>query len=141
MPKRDIDSDSARQNDQQTGESEARLLSVETNPLLQWILVNGNRWAVSAVVLILVGLGFVGGGVIWGEEFVTLFTEEQVVQTILLALFSGIILLVSIALSVNSIVLSQDITALGDQEEEIDRTFSFRNSVREQTNVDLSFER
>ena len=52
--------------------------------------------------------------------------------------FIVIILLVSIALSVNSIVLAQDITALGDQEEEIDETFSFRDSVREQTNADVS---
>ncbi|WP_137285600.1 hypothetical protein [Halorussus salinisoli] len=120
------------------GESEAGPVSVETNPLLQWILVNGNRWVVSGVALVLVGLGFVGSGVVWADELVTLFTEGQVVQSILMALFSGVILLVSIAVSVNSIVLSQEITALGDQEEEIDETFSFRDSVREQTDADVS---
>ena len=107
-------------------------------PLLQWILINGNRWVVSVVALVLVGFGFVGSGVVWSDELVTLFTEEQVIQTILIALFSGIILLVSIALSVNSIVLAQEITALGDQEEEINETFLFRDSVREQTNADVS---
>ncbi len=113
-------------------------MSVEANPLSRWILVSGNRWVVSAVALALVGLGFVGSGVIWSDELVTLFTEEQVVQTILIALFSGIILLVSIAVSVNSIVLSQEITALGEQEEEVDETFSFRDSVREQSEADVS---
>ena len=138
MPSTDTNAESAGQNEQRMGESEAGLLSVEANPLLQWILVDGNRWVVSAVALVLVGLGFVGSGVLWSDELVTLFTEEQVVQTILIALFSGIILLVSIALSVNSIVLSQEITALGDQEEAIDETFSFRDSVREQTNAGVS---
>lgn len=111
---------------------------VETNRPLQWVLIDGNRWVVSTIALLLAGVGFVASGLIWSDELVTLFREEQVVQTILIALFSGIILLVSIALSVNSIVLSQEITALGDQEEEIDRTFSFRNSVREHTNADVS---
>ena len=138
MSSTDTHTESAGQSEQRTGESEEGRVSVDTNPLLQWILVNGNRWVVSAVALVFVGLGFVGSGVVWPDELVTLFTEGQVVQTILLALFSGIILLVSIALSVNSIVLSQEITALGDQEEEIEETFSFRDSVREQTNADVS---
>lgn len=138
MPDTDTHTKSAGQSKQRTSESEAGPVSLEANPLSRWILVNGNRWVVSAVALVLVGLGFVGSGVIWSDELVTLFTEEQVVQTILLALFSGIILLVSIAVSVNSIVLSQEITALGDQEEEIDETFSFRDSVREQTDADVS---
>lgn len=138
MPSSDTHTESAGQSEQRTGESEGGLMAVETNPLLQWILINGNRWVVSAFALVLVGLGFVGSGIIWSDELVVLFTEEQVIQTILIALFSGIILLVSIALSVNSIVLSQEITALGDQEEEIDKTFSFRDSVREQTNADVS---
>ena len=138
MPNTDTRSESARHNEQRTGESEAGPVSIEANPLSRWILVNGNRWVVSSVALVLVGLGFLGSGIVWPDELVTLFTEEQVVQTIFIALFSGIILLVSIAVSVNSIVLSQEITALGDQKEEIDETFSFRDSVREQTDSDVS---
>lgn len=138
MSNTDPHPESGGHSELQTGETEARSISVEANPLSRWILVTGNRWVVSAVALVLVGLGFLGSGVVWPDELVTLFTEEQVVQTILLALFSGIILLVSIAVSVNSIVLSQEITALGDQEEQIDETFSFRDSVREQTDADVS---
>lgn len=121
-----------------TGELDVDIPSVKKNPLLQWILVDGNRWAVTAGILVVVGLLFVGGGVFWQDDLVTLFREELVIQTTLIALFSGIILLVSIAISVNSIVLSQEITALGDQEDEMHETFSFRDAVREQTNADLS---
>lgn len=135
---RDTHTGSAGQGEQRIGESEAGPLSVEANPLARWILINGDRWVVSAVALILTGFGLVGIGVVWTGELATLFTEEQVIQTIIIALFSGIILLVSIAVSVNSIVLSQEITSLGDQEEEIDDTFSFRDSVQEQTDADVS---
>ena len=138
MSDTDTYSESAGQGDQRIGESETGPLAVEVNPLARWILINGNRWVVSAVALILTGLGLVGIGVVWTDELATLFTEEQVIQTLLTALFSGIILLVSIAVSVNSIVLSQEITSLGDQEEEIDDTFSFRDSVQEHTEADVS---
>lgn len=132
------EAESAGGGGQKLGESETSLLSVEANPLARWILINGNRWAVSAAVLILAGVGLVGIGGLWTAELVTLFTEEQVIQTIMIALFSGIILLVSIAVSVNSIVLSQEITSLGDQEEQIQETFSFRDSVQAHTEADVS---
>lgn len=113
-------------------------LSVESNPLQRWLLVTGNRWTVSVVALFLVGLGLIGIGAIWTDELVTLFTEAQVVQTILNTLLGGIILLVSIAVSVNSIILSQEITVLGEQEEEVEETFAFRDSVQEHTEADVS---
>lgn len=138
MPNTDTNTESAERGEQRLGGSDAGPLSVEANPLPRWILINGNRWVVSAVALILAGFGLVGIGVVWTDELATLFTEEQVVQTIILALFSGVILLVSIAVSVNSIVLSQEITSLGDQEAEIDETFSFRDSVKEHTDADVS---
>ncbi|NHN40591.1 hypothetical protein G9C85_02930 [Halorubellus sp. JP-L1] len=138
MPNTETQSESSGPRERRSDEPESGPISIESNPLSRWILVNGNRWAVSAVALVLVGLGFLGSGVLWPDELVTLFTEEQVVQTILVALFSGVILLVSIAVSVNSIVLSQEITALGEQEEEIDETFSFRDSVRAHMNSDVS---
>lgn len=118
--------------------SNAGPLTAEGNPLGRWLLVQGNRWVVSGVALGLVGLGLVGIGAVWTDELVRLFTETQVVQTILVAFLSGIILLVSVAVSVNSIVLSQEITALGDQEEEIDETFAFRDSVQAHTDAVVS---
>lgn len=130
--------ESVDRSERSGGESETGLVSVEENPLQQWILISGNRWVVSGVALSLVGLGLVAITELWTDELVTLFTESQVVQTILITLLSGIILLVSIAVSVNSIVLSQEITALGEQEEAIDETFSFRDSVQEHTDANVS---
>lgn len=68
MPRTDAPTESAGQSEQQTGESETKLMAVKTNPLFQWILVNGNRWVVSAVALALVGIGFVGSGLVGGTR-------------------------------------------------------------------------
>ena len=138
MSNTDIRSESVEHDKQRVSDPERAPFSVEGNSLQRWILITGHRWVVSAVALVLVGAGLVAIGVLWTNELETLFTETQVIQTVLITFLSGIILLVSIAVSVNSIVLSQEITPLGDQEEEIDETFSFRDSVQEHTHADVS---
>lgn len=138
MPDAEAHTESVVREEGHASETGAGPTSIEGNPLHRWILIGGNRWVVSGVALALVGLGLVAIGVVWTDEIVALFTEDQVIQTILITLLSGVILLVSIAVSVNSIVLSQEITSLGDQEEAIDETFSFRDSVREHTDADVS---
>ena len=52
-------------------------------------------------------------GTIWTFEMSRILTETPAVQTILTSLLSGNILLVSIVVSINSIVLSHDITSVG----------------------------
>lgn len=106
--------------------------------LTHWVLMSGNRWVVTGFVLLLVALGFVALGTVWTDEITSLFTETGVVETLLLTLLSGVILLVSIAVSVNAVVLSQEITALGEQEEQIEETFAFRDDIRERTDASES---
>lgn len=120
-----------------TDERESSVRSGVTE-IRDWILVSGNRWILTSLSLTVVGLGFLGFGALWTDEFVTLFTEAAVVQALLITFLSGIILLVSIAVSINAVVLSQEITALGEQEEQIDETFSFRDDVREATDASVS---
>jgi hypothetical protein len=58
-----------------------------------------------------------------------LLTETGAVQTLLNTLLGGIILLVSIVVSINSIVLSHDITSLSNQEERIGGVMEFRRRI------------
>jgi hypothetical protein len=133
----DIRSDSAETGGAQSN-GEDRSAFTEGSALRRWILISGNRFVVSAIVLSLAGVGLVAFGTIWTDELTKLFTETQVIQTLLIALFSGIILLVSIAVSVNSIVLSQEITSLGEQVEQVDETFEFRDSVQDHTDANVA---
>jgi hypothetical protein len=97
----------------------------------RWILLEGNRNAVSFTLLLLVFAFLIGLGEVYTLEMRRLLTETGTVQTILNTLMSGIILLVSIVVSINSIVLSHDITSLQDQEERIDGVMRFRDELGE----------
>ncbi|MFC4450515.1 hypothetical protein [Halorussus aquaticus] len=124
--------------DEQVESVRGNLVQPDENWLKRWLLLGGNRILVSVVALFLVLLGFVGLGVGWTAQMTELMTETEIVQTLLFTLLSGTILLVSIAVSINSVVLSQEITSLGDQEEEIEESFSFRRGIQDYTDSDVS---
>ncbi len=75
-------------------------------------------------------------GSVWTFEMQVLLTETEAVQTLLNSLLSGIILLVSIVVSINSIVLSYDITSVGEQEERIESALRFRREVGRLSDVE-----
>jgi hypothetical protein len=97
--------------------------------LLRWILLDGNRNAITAALLTLVFGLLMLVGTVWPFEMRNLLTETQAIQTILNTLLSGIILLVSIVVSINSIVLSHDIASVEDQEDRIQAVMEFRRDV------------
>ena len=97
--------------------------------LIRWVLLDGNRYAVTAGLLLLTFISFLAVGSVWTFEMQRLLTETGAVQSVLTALMSGIILLVSIVVSINSIILSHDITAISTQEDRIEGTIEFRREV------------
>jgi hypothetical protein len=101
--------------------------------VVRWILLGGNRLAVTVMLLVFVFATIVATGTLWTFEMQQLLTETGAVQTLLNTLLSGIILLVSIVVSINSIVLSYDITSLSDQEDRIEGLVEFRYKVGQLT--------
>lgn len=95
----------------------------------RWILLDGHRFAVSAALLTLVFVSLVVMGSVWTFELQRILTETQAIQTILNTLLSGIILLVSIVVSINSIVLSHDITSVSTQEDRIEGVMEYRREL------------
>ena len=90
-----------------------------------WILLEANRLAVTGALLTLTIVTILALGTAWTIEVHVLLTETQAVQTVLNTLMSGIILLVSIVVSINSIVLSYDLTDVSAQRERIEGTREF----------------
>jgi hypothetical protein len=93
------------------------------------VLLEAHRLAVTVLLL-----GIVFGSLMlfsnaWTVEMQRLLTETSTVQTILNTLLSGIILLVSIVVSINSIVLSHDITAVETQKNRIEGALAFRREL------------
>ena len=83
--------------------------------LIRWVLLDADRLALSGALVTVVFLTFMGVATLWTFEMQRLLTETATVQTILNTFLSGMILLVSI----NSIILSHDITPIEKQDEQI----------------------
>jgi len=97
--------------------------------LFRWVLLEADRRAVTGALLTLTFLATLGLGHFWTIEMQQLMTETDSVQTVLTQLLSGIILLVSIVVSINSIVLTYDITSLTVQKDRVQGTMDFRRAV------------
>lgn len=105
---------------------------------IRWLLLEGNRLAVTGALLTFVFVTILGVGWFWTFEMQRLLTETDAVQTLLNSLLSGIILLVSIVVSINSIVLSYDITSVGSQEERIQEAMNLRKRIGRISEMDES---
>jgi hypothetical protein len=106
--------------------------------LVRWLLLEGNRYAVTGAILTMTFVSIVAIGALWTFEMGRLLTETQAVQTVLNSFLSGIILLVSIVVSINSIVLSYDITHIDTQEDRIEGMMDFRTRIGQITGTEVS---
>jgi len=97
--------------------------------IVRWVLLDANRNAVTAALVSIVYASIMLVGTVYTFEMRRLLTETGAVQTLLNTLLGGIILLVSIVVSINSIVLSYDITSLSNQEERIGGVMEFRQRI------------
>jgi len=97
--------------------------------LVRWLLLEGNRYAVTGALLTVTFTSIIAIGSLWTFEMNQLLTETQAVQTVLNTFLSGIILLVSIVVSINSIILSYDITHINTQEDQIVGMMDFQRRV------------
>ncbi len=106
--------------------------------LVQWLLLEGNRHAVTGALLTMTFVAILAIGTIWPFEMQRLLTETAAVETVLNTFLGGIILLVSIVVSINSIVLSYDIISIGAQEDRLRGTLEFRREIGHLTDTEHS---
>jgi membrane protein implicated in regulation of membrane protease activity len=97
--------------------------------LRRWFLLDGNRLSVAAVLLAVsfLVLGPFGHLVATGTP--GLLAPAHDPSTLLVPLLSGVFLLVSIVVSINSLYVSQEQTPLGQQREQIEGAGRFREDV------------
>lgn len=93
---------------------------------LDWMLIFGNRRMIAVLLLVGVYATFLILHALWPIRIQTLLTEEETIQGLLQTLLSGDVLLVSIVVSVNSLVVSQELTPIGDQHERVIESWNFR---------------
>lgn len=101
------------------------------DPVLRWLILEGDRLRVTALIQGVVLVSLLTLGTVWQFELLTLVTEQRAVQALFNTLLGGVILLVSIVVSINSVVLTQEVTSLGDQHEEIQSSRAYRKELEE----------
>jgi hypothetical protein len=75
---------------------------------LQWLLLTGSRRTLTLVLSVLVLAVLLAVGTVWELEIERLVNETRAVQSLFNTLLGGIILFVSVALSINIAVLAQE---------------------------------
>jgi hypothetical protein len=108
------------------------------DPLQQWVLISGNRRTVAAALLLSTAGVLIVLNVIWPLEFEQLLDQEGTVQDLFLTLLSGIILLISVVVSVNSLVVSQEITPIGRQHDRVVESWDFRTQTAQTLGSDVT---
>lgn len=114
------------------------LTSPQENRLKRWLLLDGDRRSVAAALLFGVFLSLIFLEIVWPLRMRELLTETTTVQTLFNTLLSGTILLVSIVVSINSVVLSQDLTSLGTQQNRLENSLEFRRGAEDVIDRDVS---
>lgn len=100
-----------------------------------WLILEGDRLHVTVLVQVVVFLSLLAVGSTWRFELLDLVTEQRAIQALFNTLLGGVILLVSVVVSINSVVLSQEVTSLGDQQEQIESSRAYRRDLQEYSNA------
>jgi hypothetical protein len=108
----------------------------EESRLKFWMLLEANRWVVAAVVLAAFVAGSVAVATILPSRVVVEVGDP--VETLFQALVTATITGVTLVVSINSLVLSQELGPLGDQRERMEGAMSFRRDVEDELGMDVA---
>lgn len=104
----------------------------------RWFLMSGDRRLVTLVLLVSVFAALAVAGNLWPLQVRDLLENTNNVQMLFNTLLSGVILLVSIVVSITSVVLSQELGSLGTHQERVRQSMEFRESIEEVAVDDVS---
>lgn len=119
-------------------ELRSTLLVPEENPITRWFLLTGDRFVVMLALMALVFVGLLGLSIVEPVGMRDLLNETSAGITLFSALLSGAILLVSIVVSINSVVLSSEMTDLENQEERIDASLKYHRQIEDFIEADIT---
>ena len=96
-----------------------------------WLLLNANRWIVTGVLMAFVFVGLLVVSTVSPVSLRGLMGEKEPVQTLFQALVTALITGVTLVVTINQLVLSQELGAVSDQRERLDGAMEFRRDVEE----------
>ena len=111
---------------------------VPGSSLKLWLLLGAPRWVVALAVLGCVGLGVAVALALGTAGVERAVTEGDAAETLFQALLTAIVTGVTLVVSINSLVLSQELGAVGDQRERMEGSLSFRETVADELDATTS---
>ncbi len=102
---------------------------VPGNRLKLWLLLEANRWVFAGVVLAGLFLVFVVMGHFDPVSLGSALTSTDPIDTLFQALTTAIITGVTLVVTINQLVLSQELGPLGDQRDRMEGALSFRQDL------------
>ena len=103
-----------------------------------WLLLGADRRVVAALALLSVFLALVGLSQVVGTDLRAAIGSSDPVETLFQGLLTAIITGVTLVVTLSQLVLSQELGALGDQQERMEGAMSFRRSVESVVDSDVT---
>lgn len=101
--------------------------------LRTWLLLDLNRWALAGGVLAVVYAAVVVAVAVDPVPFRTVVAEGDPIETLFQALLTAVVTGVTLVVTVNQIVISQELGAVGDQRERMEGAMAFRRETERVT--------
>jgi len=128
----DGDRDDAR------GDRDTMRQRVPGNRVKLWVLLEAKRWQVAAVLLGLVFSSLVIVGAFDPVSLGSVIGSTDPVETVFQALVTAIITGVTLVVTINQLVLSQELGPLGDQRDRMEGSLDTRRAVESELDVDVA---
>jgi len=107
------------------------------NAVVEWVLQEGDRRAVTGLFIVAVFASLVAVGQLYRRASPALRTGDPV-ETLFQALVGGIITGVTLVVTLNQLVLSQELGAVGDQRDRLEGAVAFRRDAADAVGRDVS---
>jgi hypothetical protein len=105
------------------------------NRVKLWFLLDANRWFVAFIPIAISLVATLAFGVLDPAPLVPAVESGDPIETLFQAFVTATITGVTLVVSINSLVLSQELGPLGDQRERMEGAMSFRADVEEDLDV------
>jgi hypothetical protein len=107
------------------------------NQLKLWFFMEGKRWVVTALLVIIVFITLVTLGYLYSDAEKAIRNSDSV-DTLFQGLLTAIITGVTIVVSLNQLVLSQELGSFADQRERMQGAMQFRKDIEDILNSPVS---
>lgn len=103
-----------------------------------WVLMEANRWVLAGVLGAMVPVALIVVGLVAPTPLTTVAENKDPLETLFQAMVGAIITGVTLVVTLNQLVLAQELGPAGDQRDRMNGAMDFRLAVEEQTGEAVS---